>query len=321
MDKKNLYTLTAETAVNVAVKPHHVTRRLAEKPVFNTDGFVELAKLRNPKQLLDLLSTSDVYVIAKNDKKYYKVTVDNVYDLFAEAVSETGAITVATALEDAAVKALGTPKLYSFFSEVAKEDLTTAKLEGANVEIHSQVIRATNLEYKTEFEGDVKEGYFVPVKFDLMGATSAKYSEAAIVVDGKTKVVLKEGTNIIPVKKNATPQVNLVAKLEVGEDGKKVDVVERLDLYVEFLPHDLPENLKKFVEAKPKPKVYEAILTIESDGRTVVSNVESNGATGTGGKKPKKNQGEAPSEAASPGGAGVGSHEVGEVSSASGLGG
>ena len=43
MDKKNLYTLTAETAVNVAVKPHHVTRRLAEKPVFNADGFVELA--------------------------------------------------------------------------------------------------------------------------------------------------------------------------------------------------------------------------------------------------------------------------------------
>lgn len=244
------------------------------------------------------------------------------YDLFAEAVSETGAITVATALEDAAVKALGTPKLYSFFSEVAKEDLATAKLEGVNVEIHSQVIRATNLEYKTEFEGDVKEGYFVPVKFDLMGATSAKYSEAAIVIDGKTKVVLKEGTNIIPVKKNATPQANLVAKLEVGEDGKKVDVVERLDLYVEFLPHDLPENLKKFVEAKPKPKVYEAILTIESDGRTVVSNVESNGATsGTPGKKPKKNQGEAPSEAASPGGAGVGSHEVGEVSSESGLGG
>ena len=319
MDKKNLYTLTAETAVNVAVKPHHVTRRLAEKPVFNADGFVELAKLRNPKQLLDLLSTSDVYVIAKNNKKYYKVTVDNVYDLFAEAVSETGAITVATALEDAAVKALGTPKLYSFFSEVAKEDLTTAKLEGANVEIHSQVIRATNLEYKTGFEGDVKEGYFVPIKFDLMDATSAKYSEAAIVIDGKTKVVLKEGTNIIPVKKNATPQVNLVAKLEVGEDGKKVDVVERIDLYVEFLPHDLPENLKKFVEAKPKPKVYEAILTIESDGRTTVTNVESNGATG--GKKPKKNQGEAPSEAASPGGAGVGSHEVGEVSSASGLGG
>ena len=321
MDKKNLYTLTAETAVNVAVKPHHVTRRLAEKPVFNADGFVELAKLRNPKQLLDLLSTSDVYVIAKNNKKYYKVTVDNVYDLFAEAVSETGAITVATALEDAAVKALGTPKLYSFFSEVAKEDLATAKLEGAKVEVHSQVIRATNLEYKTEFEGDVKEGYFVPVKFDLMGATSAKYSEAAIVIDGKTKVVLKEGTNIIPVKKNTTPQANLVAKLEVGEDGKKVDVVERIDLYVEFLPHDLPENLKKFVEAKPKPKVYEAILTIESDGRTVVSNVESNGATGTGGKKPKKNQGEAPNEAASPGGAGVGSHEVGEVSSASGLGG
>lgn len=318
MDKKNLYTLTAETAVNVAVKPHHVTRRLAENPVFNADGFVELAKIKNPKQLLDLLSTSDVYVIAKNDKKYYKVTVDNVYDLFAEAVSETGAITVATALEDAAVKALGTPKLYSFFSEVAKEDLTTAKLEGAKVEIHSQVIRATNLEYKTEFEGDVKEGYFVPVKFDLMGATSAKYSEAAIVVDGKTKVVLKEGTNIIPVKKNATPQANLVAKLEVGEDGKKVDVVERIDLYVEFLPHDLPENLKKFVEAKPKPKVYEAILTIESDGRTTVTNVESNGATG--GKKPKKNQGEAPSEAASPGGTGVGSHEVGEVSSASGLG-
>ena len=304
MDKKNLYTLTAETAVNVAVKPHHVTRRLAEKPVFNADGFVELAKLRNPKQLLDLLSTSDVYVIAKNDKKYYKVTVDNVYDLFAEAVSETGAITVATALEDA-----------------AKEDLTTAKLEGAKVEIHSQVIRATNLEYKTEFEGDVKEGYFVPVKFDLMGATSAKYSEAAIVIDGKTKVVLKEGTNIIPVKKNATPQANLVAKLEVGDAGKKVDVVERIDLYVEFLPHDLPENLKKFVEAKPKPKVYEAILTIESGGRTVVSNVESNGATGTGGKKPKKNQGEAPSEAASPGGTGVGSHEVGDVSSESGLGG
>jgi hypothetical protein len=300
MDKKNLYTLTAETAVNVAVKPHHVTRHLAEKPVFNADGFVELAKLRNPKQLLDLLSTSDVYVIAKNDKKYYKVTVDNVYDLFAEAVSETGAITVATALEDAAVKALGTPKLYSFFSEVAKEDLTTAKLEGANVEIHSQVIRATNLEYKTGFEGDVKEGYFVPVKFDLMGATSAKYSEAAIVIDGKTKVVLKEGTNIIPVKENKVPLVNLVAKLEV-EDNKKVDVTERIDLYVEFLPHDLPENLKKFVEAKPKPKVYEAILTIESDGRTVVSNVESNGATGTGGKKPKKNQG--------------------EVSSASGLGG
>lgn len=320
MDKKNLYTLTAETAVNVAVKPHHVTRRLAEKPVFNADGFVELAKLRNPKQLLDLLSTSDVYVIAKNNKKYYKVTVDNVYDLFAEAVSETGAITVATALEDAAVKALGTPKLYSFFSEVAKEDLTTAKLEGANVEIHSQVIRATNLEYKTEFEGDVKEGYFVPVKFDLMGATSAKYSEAAIVVDGKTKVVLKEGTNVIPVKENKVPLVNLVAKLEV-EDNKKVDVTERIDLYVEFFPHDLPENLKKFVEAKPKPKVYEAILTIESDGRTVVSNVESNGATGTGGKKPKKNQGEAPSEAASPGGAGVGSHEVGEVSSESGLGG
>lgn len=319
MDKKNLYTLTAETAVNVAVKPHHVTRRLAEKPVFNADGFVELAKLRNPKQLLDLLSTSDVYVIAKNNKKYYKVTVDNVYDLFAEAVSETGAITVATALEDAAVKALGTPKLYSFFSEVAKEDLTTAKLEGAKVEIHSQVIRATNLEYKTEFEGDVKEGYFVPVKFDLMGATSAKYSEAAIVIDGKTKVVLKEGTNIIPVKKNVTPQANLVAKLEVGDDGKKVDVVERLDLYVEFLPHDLPENLKKFVEAKPKPKVYEAILTIEPDGRTVATNVESNGATG--GKKPKNNQGGAPSEAASPGGAGVGSHEVGEVSSASGLGG
>ena len=312
MDKKNLYTLTAETAVNVAVKPHHVTRRLAEKPVFNADGFVELAKLRNPKQLLDLLSTSDVYVIAKNDKKYYKVTVDNVYDLFAEAVSETGAITVATALEDAAVKALGTPKLYSFFSEVAKEDLTTAKLEGANVEIHSQVIRATNLEYKTEFEGDVKEGYFVPVKFDLM---------AAIVVDGKTKVVLKEGTNVIPVKENKVPLVNLVAKLEVGEGGKKVDVVERLDLYVEFLPHDLPENLKKFVEAKPKPKVYEAILTIESDGRTVVSNVESNGATGTGGKKPKKNQGEAPSEAASPGGVGVGSHEVEGATSASGLGG
>lgn len=319
MDKKNLYTLTAETAVNVAVKPHHVTRRLAEKPVFNADGFVELAKLRNPKQLLDLLSTSDVYVIAKNDKKYYKVTVDNVYDLFAEAVSETGAITVATALEDAAVKALGTPKLYSFFSEVAKEDLTTAKLEGAKVEIHSQVIRATNLEYKTEFEGDVKEGYFVPVKFDLMGATSAKYSEAAIVIDGKTKVVLKEGTNIIPVKKNATPQANLVAKLEV-EDNKKVDVTERIDLYVEFLPHDLPENLKKFVEAKPKPKVYEAILTIESDGRTVVSNVESNGATGTGGKKPKKNQGEVPNEAASPGGVGVGSHEVEGATSASGLG-
>lgn len=320
MDKKNLYTLTAETAVNVAVKPHHVTRRLAEKPVFNADGFVELAKLRNPKQLLDLLSTSDVYVIAKNNKKYYKVTVDNVYDLFAEAVSDTGAITVATALEDAAVKDLGTPKLYSFFSEVAKEDLTTAKLEGANVEIHSQVIRATNLEYKTEFEGDVKEGYFVPVKFDLMGATSAKYSEAAIVIDGKTKVVLKEGTNIIPVKENKVPLVNLVAKLEV-EDNKKIDVTERIDLYVEFLPHDLPENLKKFVEAKPKPKVYEAILTIESDGRTVVSNVESNGATGTGGKKPKKNQGEAPNEAASPGGAGVGSHEVGEVSSESGLGG
>lgn len=320
MDKKNLYTLTAETAVNVAVKPHHVTRRLAEKPVFNEDGFVELAKLRNPKQLLDLLSTSDVYVIAKNNKKYYKVTVDNVYDLFAEAVSETGAITVATALEDAAVKALGTPKLYSFFSEVAKKDLATAKLEGANVEINSQVIRATNLEYKTGFEGDVKEGYFVPVKFDLMGATSAKYSEAALVVDGKTKVVLKEGTNVIPVKENKAPLVNLVAKLEV-EDNKKVDVTERIDLYVEFLPHDLPENLKKFVEAKPKPKVYEAILTIESDGRTVVSNVESNGATGTGGKKPKKNQGEAPSEAASPGGAGVGSHEVGEVSSASGLGG
>lgn len=320
MDKKNLYTLTAETAVNVAVKPHHVTRRLAEKPVFNEDGFVELAKIRNPKQLLDLLSTSDVYVIAKNDKKYYKVTVDNVYDLFAEAVSETGAITVATALEDAAVKALGTPKLYSFFSEVAKEDLTTAKLEGAKVEIHSQVIRATNLEYKTGFEGDVKEGYFVPVKFDLMGATSAKYSEAAIIIDGKTKVVLKEGTNVIPVKENKVPLVNLVAKLEV-EDNKKVDVTERIDLYVEFLPHDLPENLKKFVEAKPKPKVYEAILTIESDGRTVVSNVESNGATGTGGKKPKKNQGEAPNEAASPGGAGVGSHEVGEVSSESGLGG
>lgn len=320
MDKKNLYTLTAETAVNVAVKPHHVTRRLAEKPVFNEDGFVELAKIRNPKQLLDLLSTSDVYVISK-DKKYYKVTTANVYDLFAEAVSETGAITVATALEDAAVKALGTPKLYSFFSEVVKEDLTTAKLEGVNVEIHSQVIRATNLEYKTGFEGDVKEGYFVPVKFDLAGATAAKYSEAAIVVDGKTKVVLKEGTNIIPVKENATPQANLVAKLEVGEDGKKVDVVERLDLYVEFIPHDLPENLKKFVEAKPKPKVYEAILTIESDGRTVVSNVESNGATGTGGKKPKKNQGEAPNEAASPGGVGVGSHEVGEVSSESGLGG
>lgn len=320
MDKKNLYTLTAETAVNVAVKPHHVTRRLAEKPVFNEDGFVELAKVRNPKQLLDLLSTSDVYVIAKNDKKYYKVTVDNVYNLFAEAVSETGAITVATALEDAAVKALGTPKLYSFFSEVAKEDLTTAKLEGAKVEIHSQVIRATNLEYKTGFEGDVKEGYFVPVKFDLTGATAAKYSEAAIVVDGKTKVVLKEGTNIIPVKENKVPLVNLVAKLEV-EDNKKVDVTERVDLYVEFLPHDLPENLKKFVEAKPKPKVYEAILTIESDGRTVVSNVESNGATGTGGKKPKKNQGEAPTEAASPGGVGVGSHEVGEVSSESGLGG
>jgi len=311
MDKKNLYTLTAETAVNVAVKPHHVTRRLAEKPVFNADGFVELAKLRNPKQLLDLLSTSDVYVIAKNDKKYYKVTVDNVYDLFAEAVSDTGAITVATALEDAAVKALGTPKLYSFFSEVAKEDLATAKLEGVNVEIHSQVIRATNLEYKTGFEGDVKEGYFVPVKFDLAGATAAKYSEAALVVDGKTKVVLKEGTNVIPVKENKVPLVNLVAKLEVGDAGKKVDVVERIDLYVEFLPHDLPENLKKFVEAKPKPKVYEAILTIESDGRTVVSNVESNGATG--GKKPKKNQGEAPAEAASPGGVGVGSHEVGEV--------
>lgn len=320
MDKKNLYTLTAETAVNVAVKPHHVTRRLAEKPVFNADGFVELAKIKNPKQLLDLLSTSDVYVIAKNDKKYYKVTVDNVYDLFAEAVSETGAITVATALEDAAVKALGTPKLYSFFSEVAKEDLATAKLEGSKVEIHSQVIRATNLEYKTGFEGDVKEGYFVPVKFDLAGATAAKYSEAAIVVDGKIKVVLKEGTNVIPVKENKVPLVNLVAKLEV-EDNKKVDVTERIDLYVEFLPHDLPENLKKFVEAKPKPKVYEAILTIESDGRTVVSNVESNGATGTGGKKPKKNQGEAPSEAASPGGAGVGSHEVGEVSSESGLGG
>lgn len=320
MDKKNLYTLTAETAVNVAVKPHHVTRRLAEKPVFNADGFVELAKLRNPKQLLDLLSTSDVYVIAKNNKKYYKVTVDNVYDLFAEAVSKTGAITVATALEDAAVKALGTPKLYSFFSEVANEDLATAKLEGSKVEIHSQVIRATNLEYKTGFEGDVKEGYFVPVKFDLVGATAAKYSEAALVVDGKTKVVLKEGTNVIPVKENKVPLVNLVAKLEV-EDNKKVDVTERVDLYVEFLPHDLPENLKKFVEAKPKPKVYEAILTIESDGRTVVSNVESNGATGTGGKKPKKNQGEAPSEAASPGGAGVGSHEVGEVSSESGLGG
>lgn len=319
MDKKNLYTLTAETAVNVAVKPHHVTRRLAEKPVFNEDGFVELAKIKNPKQLLDLLSTSDVYVIAK-DKKYYKVTTANVYDLFAEAVSETGAITVATALEDAAVKALGTPKLYSFFSEVAKEDLATAKLEGSKVEIHSQVIRATNLEHKTGFEGDVKEGYFVPVKFDLAGATAAKYSEAAIVVDGKTKVVLKEGTNVIPVKENKVPLVNLVAKLEV-EDNKKVDVTERIDLYVEFLPHDLPENLKKFVEAKPKPKVYEAILTIESDGRTVVSNVESNGATGTGGKKPKKNQGEAPSEAASPGGAGVGSHEVGEVSSESGLGG
>lgn len=319
MDKKNLYTLTAETAVNVAVKPHHVTRRLAEKPVFNEDGFVELAKIRNPKQLLDLLSTSDVYVIAK-DTKYYKVTTANVYNLFAEAVSETGAITVATALEDAAVKALGTPKLYSFFSEVAKEDLATAKLEGSKVEIHSQVIRATNLEHKTGFEGDVKEGYFVPVKFDLAGATAAKYSEVAIVVDGKTKVVLKEGTNVIPVKENKVPLVNLVAKLEV-EDNKKVDVTERVDLYVEFLPHDLPENLKKFVEAKPKPKVYEAILTIESDGRTVVSNVESNGATGTGGKKPKKNQGEAPSEAASPGGVGVGSHEVGEVSSASGLGG
>ena len=320
MDKKNLYTLTAETAVNVAVKPHHVTRRLAEKPVFNTDGFVELAKIRNPKQLLDLLSTSDVYVIAK-DMKYYKVTTANVYDLFAEAVSETGAITVATALEDTAVKALGTPKLYSFFSEVAKEDLATAKLEGSKVEIHSQVIRATNLEHKTGFEGDVKEGYFVPVKFDLAGATAAKYSEAALVVDGKTKVVLKEGTNVIPVKENKVPLVNLVAKLEV-EDNKKVDVTERVDLYVEFLPHDLPENLKKFVEAKPKPKVYEAILTIESDGRTVVSNVESNGATtGTGGKKPKKNQGEAPTEAASPGGVGVGSHEVGEVSSESGLGG
>lgn len=319
MDKKNLYTLTAETAVNVAVKPHHVTRRLAEKPVFNADGFVELTKIRNPKQLLDLLSTSDVYVIAK-DKKYYKVTTANVYDLFAEAVSETGAITVATALEDAAVKALGTPKLYSFFSEVAKEDLATAKLEGSKVEIHSQVIRATNLEHKTGFEGDVKEGYFVPVKFDLAGATAAKYSEAALVVDGKTKVVLKEGTNVIPVKENKVPLVNLVAKLEV-EDNKKVDVTERVDLYVEFLPHDLPENLKKFVEAKPKPKVYEAILTIESDGRTVVSNVESNGVTGTGGKKPKKNQGEAPTEAASPGGTGVGSHEVEGVSSASGLGG
>ena len=321
MDKKNLYTLTAETAVNVAVKPHHVTRRLAEKPVFNEDGFVELAKLRNPKQLLDLLSTSDVYVIAKNDKKYYKVTVDNVYDLFAEAVSDTGAITVATALEDAAVKALGTPKLYSFFSEVAKEDLATAKLEGSKVEIHSQVIRATNLEHKTGFEGDVKEGYFVPVKFDLAGATAAKYSEAAIVVDGKTKVVLKEGTNVIPVKENKVPLANLVAKLEVGDAGKKVDVVERIDLYVEFLPHDLPENLKKFVEAKPKPKIYEAILTIEGDGRTVVSNVESNGATGTVGKKPKKNQGEAPTEAASPGGVGVGTHEVEGATSASGLGG
>lgn len=319
MDKKNLYTLTAETAVNVAVKPHHVTRRLAEKPVFNDDGFVELAKIRNPKQLLDLLSTSDVYVIAK-DKKYYKVTTANVYDLFAEAVSETGAITVATALEDAAVKVLGTPKLYSFFSEVAKEDLAAAKLEGAKVEIKSQVIRATNLEHKTEFEGDVKEGYFVPVKFDLAGATAAKYSEAALVVDGKTKVVLKEGTNVIPVKENKVPLVNLVAKLEV-EDNKKVDVVERVDLYVEFLPHYLPENLKKFVEAPPKPKVYEAILTIEGDGRTVVSNVESNGATGTGGKKPKKNQGEAPTEAASPGGVGVGSHEVEGVTSASGLGG
>ena len=319
MDKKNLYTLTAETAVNVAVKPHHVTRRLAEKPVFNEDGFVELAKIKNPKQLLDLLSTSDVYVIAK-DKKYYKVTTANVYDLFAEAVSETGAITVATALEDAAVKALGTPKLYSFFSEVAKEDLATAKLEGSKVEIHSQVIRATNLEHKTGFEGDVKEGYFVPVKFDLAGATAAKYSEAAIVVDGKTKVVLKEGTNVIPVKENKVPLVNLVAKLEVGDAGKKVDVVERLDLYVEFLPHDLPENLKKFVEAKPKPKIYEAILTIESDGRTVVSNVESNGVTGTGGKKPKKNQGEAPTEAASPGGVGVGTHEVEGATSASGLG-
>lgn len=311
MDKKNLYTLTAETAVNVAVKPHHVTRRLAEKPVFNEDGFVELAKIRNPKQLLDLLSTSDVYVIAK-DKKYYKVTTANVYDLFAEAVSDTGAITVATALEDAAVKALGTPKLYSFFSEVANEDLATAKLEGANVEIHSQVIRATNLEYKTGFEGDVKEGYFVPVKFDLAGATAAKYSEAAIVVDGKTKVVLKEGTNIIPVKKNANPQANLVAKLEVGEDGKKVDVVERLDIYVEFLPHDLPEKLKKFVEAKPKKKVFEAVLTLEEDTST--------GSDVRGGKKPKKNQGEAPTEAASPGGTGVGTHEVGEVSSASGLG-
>lgn len=320
MDKKNLYTLTAETAVNVAVKPHHVTRRLAEKPVFNEDGFVELAKIKNPKQLLDLLSTSDVYVIAK-DKKYYKVTTANVYDLFAEAVSETGAITVATALEDVAVKALGTPKLYSFFSEVAKEDLATAKLEGSKVEIHSQVIRATNLEHKTGFEGDVKEGYFVPVKFDLAGATAAKYSEAAIVVDGKTKVVLKEGTNIIPVKENKVPLVNLVAKLEVGDAGKKVDVVERVDLYVEFLPHDLPENLKKFVEAKPKPKIYEAILTIEGDGRTVVSNVESNGATGTGGKNPKKNQGEAPTEGASPGGVGVGTHEVEGATSASGLGG
>ena len=154
----------------VAVKPKYPTRKAIDKVlVKNEEGFIDIAEVNVPRQVIALLDTAHVAIV--KDDKYYPVDETNVYEQY-DHISAGEELTVE---ED---HNFGVKKLDYFFSIPSNEDA-----EGLD-----------KIQDKIEIYNGILSGYWFAIKFDKSGAAEEGYTEAKLFGEEEE---LEDGVNYV----------------------------------------------------------------------------------------------------------------------------
>lgn len=174
----------------VAVKPKYPTRKAIDKVlVKNEEGFIDIAEVNVPRQVIALLDTAHVAIV--KDDKYYPVDETNVYEQY-EHISAGEELTVE---ED---HNFGVKKLDYFFSIPSNEDVEGLDKIQDKIEVYNGILsgKLVKVEDYTKLGIDAidKNGYWFAIKFDKSGAAEEGYTEAKLFGEEKE---LEDGVNYI----------------------------------------------------------------------------------------------------------------------------